>query len=113
MKIVSWIVLVPVAVAVIVFAVSNREATEVDFWPTPYSFTLPLFSVVLGSVLVGFCLGAATAWISAAPRRWRERALARDLAKAERELALLNERLASEDASAALSEQEPRALTRL
>ena len=113
MKIVSWIVMVPVAVAVIVFAVSNREPIEVDFWPAPYSVTLPLFSVVLGSVLIGFCLGGAIAWISAAPRRRRERTLARDLAKVERELALLNERLAQEDASAALSEQEPRALTRL
>lgn len=86
MRVLAWIIMVPVAVAVIVFSVSNRAITSVDFWPFPLVVSLPLFSVVLGSLLVGFCLGGLIAWISGAGARRRARRLSRELASAERDL---------------------------
>ena len=86
MRLLSWLIMVPVAVLVIVFSVYNRASTTVDFWPLPYALSLPLFSVVLGSLLVGFCLGGAIAWISGVGTRRQARRLSRELAAAERDL---------------------------
>lgn len=92
MRVLAWLVMLPIAVAVIVFSVSNRESTTVDFWPLNFTLTLPLFSIVMSSVLLGFCLGGLTAWLSGYSNRRRSRRLGRDLAAAERELATLRQR---------------------
>ena len=47
MKLVHWLVAVPVALILIVFAISNREAVTVTFWPLPVVFGAPLWLVVL------------------------------------------------------------------
>lgn len=92
MVLLSWIIMIPTAIAVIVFAAINRGAISVDFWPFPYAITLPLFSVVLASLLVGFCLGGLVAWVSAGRYRRQSRALARQLSTAERDLLILRDR---------------------
>jgi putative membrane protein len=104
-RLLSWIIMVPVAVLVIVFSVSNRTSTPVDFWPLPYSVTLPLFSVVLGSLLVGFCLGGLVGWISNWGRRREARRQSRELAVARRELEMVRER---EEAAGGAGEVDPR-----
>jgi uncharacterized integral membrane protein len=88
----SWIIMIPTAIAVIVFAAFNRGGINVDFWPFPYAITVPLFSVVLASLLVGFCLGGLVAWVSAGRYRRQSRALARQLTAAERDLLILQDR---------------------
>ena len=99
MRVLAWLVMLPIAVAVIVFSVSNRETTTVDFWPFAFTLTLPLFSIVMSSVLVGFCLGGLTAWLSGSSGRRRSKRLGRDLAAAEREIASLRQREPSPEGS--------------
>ena len=101
--------MVPVAVLVIVFSVSNRSAIPVDFWPLPYSITLPLFSMVLGSLLVGFCLGGLVGWVGNWGRRREARRQSRELAAARRELeTVVREREEAAAAAGGQDEIDPR-----
>jgi len=72
MKIVWWIVLALAALLLILFAVSNRETVSVGLWPLPALVELPLYLVVLGTLIIGFFVGELVAWISA--WRWRREA---------------------------------------
>ena len=104
MRHLSWIVTIPVTVAVVVFALSNGDDVILHFWPFPWTAVLPLFVVVLCCLLIGFLLGAVLAWMSGAPRRRRARQTAeraRDLARQVAELQRRQqaaERAASADA---------------
>lgn len=72
MKLLSWIVLAIVAVVLILFAISNREAVSVGLWPLPALVELPLYLVLLGTLIVGFIVGELAAWVRA--WRWRREA---------------------------------------
>jgi len=80
-----WIILVPVALAVISFSINNRGGISVDLWPSPFVLDAPLYVVVLLSIVVGIGIGACIAWLSAGRARGRARANARRAAAAERE----------------------------
>jgi uncharacterized integral membrane protein len=58
-RVVAWIVGLPLAVVVVVFAVANRQTVELDLWPLPYSIDLPIYLAVLVPLLLGLLLGAA------------------------------------------------------
>ena len=91
MRLLSWIILLPVALAAVVFSVVNREPVALDLWPLPFTAETPVFLIVLVSVFAGFVWGGLVAWVSAA--RGRRRAIARRVAGAEREVEELKERL--------------------
>jgi uncharacterized integral membrane protein len=86
MKFFWWVVLALVALVLILFAVSNRESVSVELWPLPALVEVPLYLVVLGTLLVGFFAGELVAWV----RNWRWRREARRsrdrIAVLEREL---------------------------
>ncbi len=86
MKFLWWTGLALAAVVLILFAVSNRETVSVGLWPLPALLDIPLYLVVLGTLLVGFVAGELAAWIGG--WRWRREARrSRDrIAMLEREL---------------------------
>lgn len=92
-RLLSWIIMVPVALAVISFAVNNRAAVEVDLWPVPYTVAAPMFAVVLASLVGGVVVGGLIAWLSGGRARHRARANAKRAAAAEHELSTLRQRL--------------------
>ncbi len=92
---ISWFVMLPVAVAVVTFAVANRERVDVSFWPAPLTLNLPLFSVVLLVLIVGFVLGALVHWLTTGSPRRRARENARRAEAAERELERLRRQMAN------------------
>lgn len=61
-------------VAAIFFTVSNLGPVQVEFGP--WAVSLPLFAVMLASLLTGFAIGALVAWLGGRARR----RLARDMA---------------------------------
>jgi uncharacterized integral membrane protein len=72
MKLLWWIVLALVAAVLIVFAISNRETVSVALWPLPDLVELPLYLVLLGTLLLGFIVGELAAWVGG--WRWRREA---------------------------------------
>ena len=85
--------MVPVALVVISFAVSNRDAVAVGLWPAPFALEAPLFAVVLVAVVGGMVAGALIAWMSGHKARARARANGRRAEAAERELSALRQQL--------------------
>jgi uncharacterized integral membrane protein len=67
----------PLALFIVLFAVANRQGVTLAFDPfapeTPaLSVTLPLFAVVLLSVMLGVVVGGAASW--AKQGKWRKEA---------------------------------------
>jgi uncharacterized integral membrane protein len=96
LKLVHWLVAVPVALVLVIFAVSNREAVTVTFWPLPVQVGAPLWLVVLLAALVGFLFGEIVAWVNG--RRWRRdaRRKTRRIDALERELAATQSQMATD-----------------
>jgi uncharacterized integral membrane protein len=99
-KTVRWLLILLVATLLVVFAVSNRQAVEVTFWPVPVVIDSPLSFVVLGAVLLAFLVGQFVAWLGA--QRWRQEARAkqRRIEALERELAATQAQLRPTDENA-------------
>jgi uncharacterized integral membrane protein len=76
-KIVEAIIVVPLAIMIIAFAVTNRQIVTVSFDPfsaadPAYSARLPLFVLIFVLVIVGVIIGGVAAWLRQA--KWRRTA---------------------------------------
>jgi len=93
MKFLRWIVLAIVAVAMILFAISNREHVMLSLWLLPgAAVEMPLYLLLLATLLVGFVAGELVGWVGG--WRWRREARrSRDrIATLEREVAAAQRR---------------------
>ena len=90
MRTFRWILIGLVALALIIFAVDNRETVTVSLWPLPIEASAGLYLVVLLTLLAGFFLGELIAWMNG--HRWRREARlkAKRVDELERELAALS-----------------------
>lgn len=79
----AWIVTVPVAIAIVLFAVVNRAEVTLSLWPLPWEIQAPLFLFTLGAIVFGFFVGALVTWISGGRTRQRLRSAQRELAEAQ------------------------------
>lgn len=86
MKFLWWIALALIALVLILFAVSNREAVSVALWPLPAVLQLPLYLVVLGTLVVGFFAGQFVTWVGGWHWRREARRSRERIAMLEREL---------------------------
>jgi uncharacterized integral membrane protein len=96
-KTITALVLVPVTIVLVLFAVANRHPVPVSFDPfdpasPALAVTLPLFLLILLLVIAGVAVGGAAAWLRQS--KWRARA--RRLAAEVRRLGAENARLRSE-----------------
>jgi uncharacterized integral membrane protein len=86
MKHLSWIVTLPLMLALVIFSLANRGEVGVDLWPFEERFALPLSWLMLGSLFVGVLAGGVAAWLSGAKNRRRARELKFDKSHLEREV---------------------------
>ena len=64
-RLISWLIMVPAAVAVVIFALNNKEPVALDLWPFAMVVEAPLYlllTIVLGA---GVVLGGVVSWASA------------------------------------------------
>ncbi len=76
-KIVTALILVPLAVVLVAFAVANRQTVVVSLDPfdqahPALSVALPLFALILGLVIGGVLVGGVAAWLRQS--KWRRAA---------------------------------------
>lgn len=76
-KMVHWLILIPLGLFLLVFAVANRHVVTVSFDPfnstdPAFGVTLPLFVVLILTTIVGMICGSAAAWFG--QRHWRRTA---------------------------------------
>jgi len=79
-RIVGWVILVPLCVGLIVFALANRHEVAVNFNPfipvegaLAPGYGVPLFVVLYAVLLIGVILGGTATWLAQGSHRRRER----------------------------------------
>jgi uncharacterized integral membrane protein len=97
-RIVAVIILVPLAIIIVVFAVANRQTVTISFDPFDaaqpvYSTATWLFVPILGALILGVVIGGLASWLGQG--RWR--AATR---KFEREMQVLRGKLSAYEAMA-------------
>ena len=76
-RIVSMLIVLPLAIVIVAFAVANRQSVTVSFDPLSstspaYAATLPLFVLIFVLMILGVLIGGAAVWIG--QTRWRRTA---------------------------------------
>ena len=80
-RIVGWVILVPLSLGLIVFALANRHLVTVNFNPFAVNdaaaaepgYGVPLFVVLYVVLLVGVLLGGTATWFAQGHHRRREK----------------------------------------
>ncbi|MGD0147830.1 MAG: LapA family protein [Xanthobacteraceae bacterium] len=93
-KIVAAVILIPLAIVIIAFAVANRQIVTVSLDPfssehPATSLTLPLFVLVIGLLIAGVLIGGAASWLRHGHLRRTARRFERDIRELRSELASL------------------------
>src|ERR1700733_4723921 len=74
---ITWLVLIPLGLILVVFAVANRHPVTVSFDPfnsvnPSVAVTLPLFVVIIAVAILGVAAGGTATWFR--QRHWRRAA---------------------------------------
>ncbi len=93
-KIVAAVILVPLAVIIIAFAMANRANVTVSFDPfagaePAASVTLPLFALVILLLIAGVVIGGVASWLRQGKWRGTARRVERELRELRGKLAVL------------------------
>ena len=105
-KIVAIVILVPLALLIMLFAVATRAPVTVSLdpfssQPPMFSATSPLFVILLVVLVAGVIIGGAAAWARQGKWRRRARHLAADLKTSRAETEALRQQLAASAAAQA------------
>jgi uncharacterized integral membrane protein len=100
-KIITALIVVPLAALIIAFAVANRQMVTVSFDPTSstnpaYDVPLPLFVLVFILLILGVIVGGAAAWLGQSPWRRTARKLDADVRALHDELAEIRHRFGTQ-----------------
>jgi uncharacterized integral membrane protein len=76
-RVVTALIVVPLAALIVAFAVANRQAVTVSFDPfsaasPAYAATVPLFAVIMLVLILGVLIGGFAAWLRQG--KWRRNA---------------------------------------
>lgn len=86
MRWLGWLLAIPVALLIVVFAVANRHEIRLDLWPLPWAMDLPAYLAVLGALAKGIVIGAVAMWLSGFRGRRNARQQRRRAESLERQL---------------------------
>ena len=97
-KLVFWLVLVPLAIIILMFAVANREIVTVSFDPfnataPAASVSIPLFVLIFVLVILGVIIGGVAAWLRQSGYRRAARQRDADVTALRREIETLTSTL--------------------
>jgi uncharacterized membrane protein YciS (DUF1049 family) len=90
-KLVTALILVPLAILIIAFAVANRQKVTVSFDPfsaehPAAAVTLPLFALVIVLLILGVVIGGVATWLGHGRGRRLVRRMEREAAELRREI---------------------------
>ncbi len=76
-KFVSWFLGLPIAIIIVALSVANRHSVRISFDPinvsSPFmSFEIPLYLLMLLTVILGIVVGGASSWLNQS--KWRKAA---------------------------------------
>ena len=91
MKLLHFLLSIPVLLITDSFAVSNSREMPFSLWPFPYEAVLPVSFAVLIMALLFFILGGAYAWVLSIPVRNERFQQAKKIKELSKKLADLEE----------------------
>lgn len=91
MRLLSWIVGLPLALAAVLFAVSNRQTVKLDLWPLPFAVDVPAYLAVLAPLALGIIIGGIVAWLGGGAARRDARQQRRRVQELERQVDVLRQ----------------------
>ena len=105
LRILRWIIGVPIAILVIAFAVANRQLTRLSLDPftseSPIlSINMPLWALFVFGIFIGILVGWATCWVGQSKHRKLARERGREVSFLQRELEASRAQPVSEQAIA-------------
>jgi uncharacterized integral membrane protein len=105
-RIITALILIPVVLLIVLFAVANRGPVTVALdpiaaQPPMFSFAMPLFLLLLVVLILGVILGGAAAWMRQSRWRRRARRLAAELKTSRAETETLRRQLETSAAAQA------------
>lgn len=81
-----FLLFLPLAALVVLFALSNRQAVDLRLWPFDLAWEAPLSVAVLAAAGFAFLLGAGLVWVADLPARRRGWRAQRQAERLQREL---------------------------
>jgi len=111
-KIVTAIIVIPLVVVIVAFAVANRQLVTVSLDPfggakPAYSSTMPLFVLIFVVLIFGVVIGGFAAWLGQGGWRRTARRLDADVRALHEELATLRRRFGTAAPPSAPAERQP------
>ena len=90
-KIVAALILVPLAIVIVAFAVANRQIVTVSLDPfsadqPAAAVTMPLFALIIVLLILGVLIGGAAAWLRQSKWRRTARRLEREASELRSEV---------------------------
>jgi uncharacterized integral membrane protein len=101
-KIITAVIVVPLVVLIVAFAVANRQTVTVSFDPfsqvsPAYAATLPLFAVIFAVLVLGVLVGGFAAWLRQGKWRRLARRADADVRALHDELGTIRRRFGTSD----------------
>jgi uncharacterized integral membrane protein len=97
MKLLYWLIVAPLMVLAVLFAVSNRDSVDLALWPLPWVIEAPVYAIALGALALGVVVGAFVAWIGGGRARGRARSAERKFHEQQRDVEALEKRIEEAD----------------
>ncbi|GHU06589.1 hypothetical protein FACS1894205_7470 [Alphaproteobacteria bacterium] len=98
MRFIRWLIGLPVAAIIVLFALSNQQMVDFGFWPFEIRVSVGVYLAVLGPFLLGVFLG----WLAPGLSAWRSgsriRSQARRISVLEQELVVAKKSFARAEA---------------
>ncbi len=111
-RLASFVVVFPITLMVILFAVSNLHAVPIQLWPIPGQLEISLSLVVLPALGLGLLIGEVIAWAGELGHKRRADRAEKRAEDLEREIAVMRIREEEIRASAMSAERRPALIDR-
>jgi uncharacterized integral membrane protein len=97
-KLVTFLILIPLAIVLVMFAMANRQVVTVSFDPfnnvdPAFVMPMPLFALIFALSILGVLVGGVAAWLRQGKWRRNSRRLQADIVALRREIEMLTARL--------------------
>jgi hypothetical protein len=63
LKVIYWIIALPLAAVIIIFSLNNQAKVVIDLWPFDFiAIPIPIFIIALVCIVLGFLVGSLIVW---------------------------------------------------
>lgn len=99
MKLVSWVFMALLGLAIIILSIGNKADVTFSFYPLPFEMDVPLFALILAGGFLGVLLGSFKTWVNDGKARRENRLNKREVVKLQGEITRLTREATEKEAA--------------